>query len=578
MKKITIMFIVLLLFSLNLVLTEAASLTSLNAEILVNGDNYSLKLTGEILPKQRATLLAIAVLENSRGERQIDDINSSNISDRAKFLKLFDADINGVFDITEPFNTSLPSGTYRVFVGSENMDSKTALSVTFHLNSIPDIKNVVDGIANAATPEQVKSIMTDALKTDLLDFDEENSILKNVTDIDLFSQVLLLSAKENTNLQTNTEVISRKDELLSLIEACAALTICFEKPTGSQRLDYIIENKDFFDIPYANTINSNIYNSISQRLRSLSTLSLQKFTAAVDNIVLFEYMNNKQQYGLIKEALVVLFPDTVTFTSAYNGLSNKDAVFQKMCGYSVDGFVYLTNSDIQSKFSQAVAECVLEQPSGGSSGDSRPTGGGGGGGGGGSIVETAVNMPENPNLITNVFNDIGSVSWAHGAIDFLYERSIISGDGNGGFLPGDNITRAEFLKMLIGACNIELTDDVEINYSDVNQNDWHYRYIKTAVKNEIATGFGDGMFGAKDYITRQDVAVMINRLKSYPSDPETLNSFNDKNEIADYAADSIGSLVKSEIITGRGEGMLAPRANMTRAEAAVILYRVLMKS
>ena len=87
------------------------------------------------------------------------------------------------------------------------------------------------------------------------------------------------------------------------------------------------------------------------------------------------------------------------------------------------------------------------------------------------------------------------------------------------------------------------------------------------------------MFGSGQNISRQDAMVMIYNALVYservPSGGEA-KDFNDKNDIADYAKDSINTLSAAGIISGDDKGNVSPKAQVTRAEAAVMIYNVLM--
>lgn len=95
----------------------------------------------------------------------------------------------------------------------------------------------------------------------------------------------------------------------------------------------------------------------------------------------------------------------------------------------------------------------------------------------------------------------------------------------------------------------------------------------------IAAGGGNNRFNPKENISRQDMMVLTARaLEKYKGlkaagDSAVLDKFSDKGDIAGYAANSLGTMVKEGLITGSGD-KLNPRANTTRAEAAVFLYRI----
>jgi hypothetical protein len=105
------------------------------------------------------------------------------------------------------------------------------------------------------------------------------------------------------------------------------------------------------------------------------------------------------------------------------------------------------------------------------------------------------------------FSDLSKAAWARSSIEALAARGIAAGRGDNLFMPGESVTRAEFLAMLLNA--FDLTDEnTDCTFKDVNDGKWYYNAIATAQKLGIVQGKTDGTFGVNDAITRQDMAVM----------------------------------------------------------------------
>ena len=105
------------------------------------------------------------------------------------------------------------------------------------------------------------------------------------------------------------------------------------------------------------------------------------------------------------------------------------------------------------------------------------------------------------------FSDLSKAAWARSSIEALAARGIAAGRGDNLFMPGESVTRAEFLAMLLNA--FDLTDEnADCTFKDVNDGKWYYNAIATAQKLGIVQGKTDGTFGVNDAITRQDMAVM----------------------------------------------------------------------
>ncbi|HZK26998.1 MAG TPA: S-layer homology domain-containing protein [Thermoclostridium sp.] len=182
-------------------------------------------------------------------------------------------------------------------------------------------------------------------------------------------------------------------------------------------------------------------------------------------------------------------------------------------------------------------------------------------------------------LIT-VFNDIPSnFDWATDSIYSLTSKGIINGDGQGNFNPAGNITRAEFIKLLVAT--FALPETPIGSFKDVAPTDWYHRYIMTAYHQEIIEPDGSGMFYPDAPITRQDIVYYSARAikcvgLSLDQPPlYTLYKFTDYNEMAPYAQSSFASMHYAGIINGIGNNKLGPENPANRAEAATIVYRMI---
>ncbi len=174
------------------------------------------------------------------------------------------------------------------------------------------------------------------------------------------------------------------------------------------------------------------------------------------------------------------------------------------------------------------------------------------------------------------FSDLGGFEWAEKSINKLHNDGVISGKDNGIFAPEDSVTRAEFIKMIVLAL-FETDSSANSDFADVDKNSWSYPYISTAFKMGLVHGNGTG-FGTSDNITRQDMAVIISRCmekKNLIPSSQDSSVFDDDNLISDYAKGAVALMKVEGIINGKGNNMFAPLDNLTRAEAAVIIMRVI---
>ena len=185
------------------------------------------------------------------------------------------------------------------------------------------------------------------------------------------------------------------------------------------------------------------------------------------------------------------------------------------------------------------------------------------------------------------FSDVTSTSysWAADSVDFLSYEGIAQGS-NGKYNPATNITRGDFMLMLYRAF---LEDDyknynVTSNFPDVVKGTTTYSqetYQAVGVAKYLGIAQGtNGKYNPKAYITREEAMTLIYRTldevdyaMSYKSSNKT-SDFKDYSSVASYAKTAISDLIEHGVVVGNN-GKINPKSNITRAEMAVILHRVL---
>lgn len=172
------------------------------------------------------------------------------------------------------------------------------------------------------------------------------------------------------------------------------------------------------------------------------------------------------------------------------------------------------------------------------------------------------------------FDDITN-HWANEEIEKCFERQIITGFPDGSFRPDDKITRAEFITLVNRA--FALTETSEINFVDVKQTDWYYSEIGKAIKKGFVLGCQDGTIRPEQFITREEVAVMLFRVldMQISNDLDSISLFTDAEDIANWSKTQVNEIVKLGFMIGCYNGEFKPQSLITRAESAVILNRIL---
>ena len=211
-------------------------------------------------------------------------------------------------------------------------------------------------------------------------------------------------------------------------------------------------------------------------------------------------------------------------------------------------------------------------------------GGAGGGVGGGNkttdsavpgFVETEPNEPSVTPDATVTFKDVPETHWAYDAINTLKELGIVNGDETGNFNPSSPVTREQFVKMLVEASDIELSDK-NSEFKDVDSAMWYAPYIQTGVEAGLINGFSPTEFGVGSDIKRCDMAVMLYRIIMNPEEDVMINGtfFADDEIIPIYAKLAVYAVRDAGIIEGYNN-MFNPNESLTRAEAATVLMKFL---
>ena len=173
--------------------------------------------------------------------------------------------------------------------------------------------------------------------------------------------------------------------------------------------------------------------------------------------------------------------------------------------------------------------------------------------------------------------------WARNYVNEVGSRLIDDGLGNGDFAPNRAITRAEFASMVVKALGLKGTNFPE-KFGDVYKEDSYYDAIYTAYEYGILTGYSNGNFGPQDLITREQAMTMLakameiadmNVTVSDADESNQLKLFKDYDSISLYAREAATICVKNGIFEGDNKGKLTPKDNITRAESATIIIKLL---
>lgn len=190
--------------------------------------------------------------------------------------------------------------------------------------------------------------------------------------------------------------------------------------------------------------------------------------------------------------------------------------------------------------------------------------------------EELKNMPSK--TYEQKFSDVPQSHWAFGYIAELVNDNVLSGYPDGKFYPSNNVTRAEFAKIMISASGVKVNPATSTSFSDVAVTDWYCPYIESA--KEFLTGYnysGSAMYLPNKAAIREDIAVALVKLKGYDVSVADLGMlqtmFSDYDSISETAKRYVAVAVARGLVSGYDDGTFKGQQSITRAEAATLIWR-----
>ena len=427
----------------------------------------------------------------------------------------------------------------------------------------------------------------------------ENALTKNTIGISVpLYEMLDDLGRKNVVTQVAANNYSSVSEVENFINQ-TSIEDCLIYIRDSQDIDKILfvdtyeELKDFATtIKDKNWVND--YKNNNKEINEvLEKLTVDERKKIYDKVVLSDIASIDDFYNSLSINVINYELDNVTgygdvsaILKKYSSTTLKDMKYSSYlsCKYKnqinedILGKEYKTIEELVDFINTSITTYNKNEQNGGFSkpnfGGSSSSSGGSSGGNGSSAGFGVTNIPvgkdpETPSVPT--FKDLVGYDWAKDAIDNLYKKGVVVGTGNDEFQPQREVTREEFIKMLLLTLKYEI-EDGDSNFDDVSDNAWYSSYIYSATKNGLIKGISDKKFGIGLPITREDVAVLIWR--SCQGENVSESKFSDDGEVSSYAKNAVNWLKEKGIVVGYEDGSFRPKNLISRAEAAKILWNL----
>lgn len=499
-------------------------------------------------------------------------VNESNLKSAIVFTDEIAVNDNGSFDVNIIIPEDVAGGQCKVVLqnGSTKVEDSFYYVTQDMIDSVCLKFNAQDANITelletySGTDNECNMVVVEVnLESDLYDADTD----KLLPEVLSYFEYMRLELNDGNGFKTNGEI---EDIFESAVFLYRINHVSDDSLVGlfdsNKDLLGILENKFYED-------NKSEVASVFANIRTKQTEPINSFDVFSDifsESLFVAEVNTTDNISLMDEILSKNAARIGTTKEKYTSFDSPSI------GTYIVGQKFERITDIEKKVSDVMDDLEDGKGSGSSSGSSSGKGSGKGSNGGGIVLPVVV--PTQPNSKT--FEDLGNVSWAAEAIYALKDKNIVSGRSETVFSPNDSILREEITKMIVNLFEVEV-NAMNSDFSDVDTSAWYAGYVAAAKINGIVNGIGNGMFGVGTYVSRQDVAVMIYRALSVngvniPAVREAIE-FNDKTEISDYASDAITSMYCAGVINGTGDGKFNPKGLCTRAEAAKMLYEVMVK-
>ena len=184
---------------------------------------------------------------------------------------------------------------------------------------------------------------------------------------------------------------------------------------------------------------------------------------------------------------------------------------------------------------------------------------------------------ENAVTPTLPFTDVKSGDWFYEAVQYVYDKGMMTGVSADRFAPASTTTRGMIVTILY-----RLENEPEVSggsaFTDVESGAWYADAVAWAAANDIVNGTSATTFAPNSPITREQMAAILYRYAAYKgydvSQKADLSGYTDAASISGYAKDALAWANAQKLITGVTDTTLNPQGSATRAQVATILMRL----
>ncbi|MGG1669980.1 OmpL47-type beta-barrel domain-containing protein [Paenibacillus sp. NRS-1783] len=189
--------------------------------------------------------------------------------------------------------------------------------------------------------------------------------------------------------------------------------------------------------------------------------------------------------------------------------------------------------------------------------------------------QTPTKTTETETVKKKHFDDIDR-TFNRDKINALADIGVVQGTSDTTFEPSRPVTRVEYAAMLVRALQLDPAPSESLTFDDIDRSAWYVDPLKAAIKDEVARGFSSTIFAPDRIINREQAAKMTNNVvRAEPQ--QAINAYTDTSRIVAWAKEDVLGLTQSNLVQGYPDGSFRPKQDITRAEAAEVIYNMLIK-
>lgn len=532
-------------------------------------NSFSLNASAEIVANVNVDLQCLEIKVKEENPETYMSLRMENAEGEYFLLKQFKTDAEGKYDGTYPLKIN--SGDYILKL---HINGGETYKKEFFFSNTEDLKKFFDELLSKLEAAGVSGDYTE-LKTII----EENKKYMAFVDFESYEGIL----EEDTGKDIY-EYLTKQETPLNLGDFSAQFNqaITIKKVIIAKTVEKLKENAEPLGIKETDVytlfegLSGDGQENVAKNMDSMY-YSMDAFAKSFGREVLLMSIGEKnyREYDVIINTCEEYIDSNLMIR--YNKLSESKKIEVSKALADKD---YSEYGIFETTFLQAIAkaEKVVATPSGSS--------GGGGSSHSGKSTSVVSGVPAISKTEKNeektdektslpIFTDMYKTQWANEAVTALAQKKIVHGKTETEFYPTDKIKREEFLALILRGFSIESVE-TETVFEDVKKGEWYYNTVATAEKLGIVSGIDDTHFGTGKSITRQEMCVIAHRaavMKNIIFNEAEKNPFDDG--IAIWAEKAVSELWASGIVSGVGEREFMAEYSATRAEASVLIYKLL---